>query len=470
MDPTSPAPTPASSSPRETAPLSRLRTLALAWPIVLAQAATATTSTVDTLVMGRYGSAEALGAVGVASVATLFLFWAFGFLRMATTGLAAQADGAGDEGEVGAVLIRGLLLGAGLGVTIIIVFPIFRWGALAAFAADPAVETLARGYFNARIWGAPAALMGYAVTGWLIGTGRTRSLLAFQVVLNAVNAGLDVWFVAGLDLGPAGIGAGTAIAEWVALAFGLALVRTSLRRTEGLFDRARLMALFAANRDIMIRTLALLFAFAWFVNAGARVGTAALAGNEVLRQFVTVMAFVLDAFAFVAEKEAGAAYGARDRERFLRAVRITSELSFAFALGFSALFLLLGGPVIEAVVSDADARAAALTYVPAMAAVPLVGWMAYQLDGIFIGATRGHALRNAGVAATVLYVATDSLLRPAFGNWGVWAAFLAMFAYRAGGLLVYWPGLLADVSEDQRPPPPPPSRSRQSGARQPVRD
>ena len=183
--------------------------------------------------------------------------------------------------------------------------------ALGLFQAEPDVEAGAAAYFGARIWGAPAILVGFGISGWLLGAGRTRALLALQVVLNGVNAALDAWFVAGLDLGPAGIGAGTAIAEWVALAFGLFLVRGDLRvgGRDRILDRARLRALLAANRDIMIRTLALLFSFAWFVNSGAKVGTAELAGNEVLLQFITVSAFVLDAFAFVTEKEAGEAFG-----------------------------------------------------------------------------------------------------------------------------------------------------------------
>ena len=453
---------PTLGTPRDMAPtahtpsLTRKKALSLAWPIILAQAATATTSTVDTLVMGRFGTAEDLAAVGIAAMSILFLFWAFGFLRMATTGLTAQADGQADSAEVKAILVRGLMLGAGLGLLVVFTFPVFRLLALAAFSAEAPVEALADTYFNARIWGAPAALMGYAVTGWLIGTGQTRALLAFQVVLNGANAGLDIWFVAVFDWGPAGIGAGTAMAEWIALAFGLILVRRSLSFTAGLLDRDRLLAMVSANRDIMVRTLALLFAFAWFVNSGARVGTTALAGNEILRQFVTVMAFVLDAFAFVAEKETGAAFGARDRARFLRAVRITSELSAGFAVAFALVFLLVGGIAIEAFVADPGARDAALTYLPAMAAVPLLGWAAFQLDGIFIGATQGRALRNAGVIATALYIGTDAALAPWLGNWGVWLAFLAMYIYRAGALARYWPALMTALSASpsrlHRPP------------------
>ena len=337
---------------------------------------------------------------------------------MSTTGLTAQAEGSGNATESRAVLLRAGAIGLALGIALIVLFPFLRTIALAAFQAAPAVELRSTGYFNARIWGAPAALIGFAINGWLIGTGRTRALLVLQVVLNGVNAGLDAWFVAGLRLGPSGIGAGTAIAEWVALGLGLWIVRAELRPVANLFDRPRMMALLAANRDIMIRTLALLFSFAWFVNSGAKAGTAELAGNEVLLQFITVAAFVLDAFAFVAEKEVGEAFGARDPVRLRRAVRLTTEFALGSGVAFSILYLIGGSVVIGAVVADPAARAAALAFLPYCAVVPLLGMPAWQLDGIFLGTTRGRALRTAGVVAAVLYVATDLVLAPAIWQRG----------------------------------------------------
>ena len=422
--------------------LTRSRALALAWPIMLAQVATATTGIVDTAVMGRFGTAAELAAVGLAAVVFNFLYWGFGFLRMATTGLTAQADGAGDAAETNAILKRALLLGGGIGLLILISFPLVSRLALALFQAEALVEADATAYFQARIWGAPAGLMGFAITGWLIGTGRTRALLAVQIGMNAVNAGLDFLFVAVFDWGPAGIGAGTAIAEWAALALGLVIVRSALGPGARLFDRARLGALLSANRDIMIRTLALLFSFAWFVNSGAQQGIAAMAGNQVLLQFIAVSAFVLDAFAFVAEKEAGAAYGAGGRARLVRAMRVTSELALVCAVLFSLLFWLGGGAVIHAFILDPAAREAALAYLPWCAAVPVIGVAAWQLDGLFLGTTQGPAVRNAGMLAMAAYIATDIALAPAFGNAGVWAAFLLSYAYRAGALALYWPRLM----------------------------
>ncbi len=420
--------------------LTRRRVLALAWPVVLAQTATATPGLVDTAVMGRTGTAADLAAVAVASVTFSFVYWAFGFLRMATTGLTAQAVGADDPDEVRALLQRGLLVGLGLGLAIQVSQPLWRAASVGGFQASAAVEMEAVRYMNARVFGAPAALMGFAINGWLLGTGRTRALLAFQLVLNLGNALLDAMFVGALGWGAAGIGAGTAIAEWLALGVGIWLVRPGLRRASGLLDPARLRSLFQANSDILVRTLALLGAFAWFVNAGAGLGDAEAGGNQVLLQFIAVSAFVLDAFAFIAEKETGEAVGARDPARLRRAIRCTTELALAAGAVFSVLFLFGGAPLIRIFIADPAARDVALDFLPWCAAVPLLGVPAWQLDGIFLGATRGRALRNAAVVATALYIGLDILLQDQ-GNVGVWWSFLAMYLLRAGALLPGLPGL-----------------------------
>ncbi|MEM1391427.1 MAG: MATE family efflux transporter, partial [Pseudomonadota bacterium] len=302
----------------------------LAVPVMLAQVAIAATGVVDTAIMGLTGNKSDLAAVAVASAAFGFIYWGFGFLRMSTTGLTAQAVGRGDEAESRAVLQRGLIVGLTIGSIIFALGPVLEPLVFRPFGTEPNVEALAKEYFAARIWGAPALLMSYAITGWLLGVGRTRSMLAMQIVLNLVNIVLTLWFVIGLEWGIAGLGLGTAIAEWVAVIFGLILVAGALKPEARLADRAALLAMFNANRDVLIRTLGLLFAFAWFIRSGAMMGTAQLAGNEVLLQFVTVSAFVLDGFAFVAEKEVGEAFGARDPARLRRAMRVTSELALAF--------------------------------------------------------------------------------------------------------------------------------------------
>ena len=430
--------------------LTRSKVLALAVPVMLAQAATASTGVVDTLIMGVSGDKADIAAVGLAAVAMNFLYWAFGFLRMSTTGLVAQANGAGDRVEANSVLQRAALTGAAFGCLILIASPLLKGLAFQPFAATEAVKDLAGEYWSARIWGAPALLMTYGITGWLLGTGRTGQLLALQIIMNGVNAVLDGYFVLRLDLGPAGIGAGTAIAEWVALFVGLYFVRAGLRRSENLFDRQKLIALFNANRDILIRTLALLFTFAWFVNSGATQGTAVLAGNEILMQFVSVSAFILDGFAFVAEKEIGEAYGGRNRPRLVRAMRLTTELALASGAMIAVIYYVGGGALIRNFIADPEARSVALQFLPFCAIIPLIGIPCWQLDGFFLGATGGKALRNAAVITTALYVALDLALRNSFGNTGVWIAFLVMYVIRAFALGAYLPGLMRMTTNSER--------------------
>ena len=431
---------------------------AQAWPIMLGQASIPLVGLVDAVVIGRTGDAAALAGVALGATVISLVFWTFGFLRMGMTGLTAQADGAGDRGEVEALLVRGLAIGGAIGAVLLL----FAWPlqelAFALLAGGEATTAEARAYVGMRFLGAPAALAVFAVTGWLFGLGCTRAALALQLVMNAANVGFDVELVFGLGMGAAGVGLGTAVAEWIALATGLALVTRvaganplALARSAGhaaLWGRAALARLFAVNRDLMIRTVALLLMFAWFANAGARLGAVALAAQHVLMQFVNVAAFVLDAFAFTAEARVGQAVGSRSLERFRRAVRLTGEFALAAGALMAALFWLLGAEAIALITTDPAIRAQAARFLPFAALVPLVGLPSWMLDGIFIGATRGRALRNAGVAATVLYVAADLALRP-LGALGVWLALWAAYLFRAGGLALQLPTLLRSFSEPQ---------------------
>ncbi len=438
-----------------TRPLNRVSIFAQAWPIMLGQASIPLVGLVDTAVIGRTGDAVALAGVALGATIINLVFWTFGFLRMGMTGLTAQANGSGDPREVEALLLRALGIGLALGLLILALSaPISRL-AFTVLSGSDAVQGDAGDYMQGRFYGAPAALAVYAMNGWLLGLGRTREALALQIAMNLANIALDVWFVWGLDMGAYGVGLGTACAEWIALLLGLAIVGRvasanvlALARAiprSLLFDRARLLQLFAVNRDIMIRTIALLILFTWFANAGARIGAESLAANHVLLQFINVSAFVLDAFAFTAEERVGQAYGARDKPRFLRAIRLTGEFALLSGMLFALAFYVGGGAVIDLLTTDPAVREEARRFLPFAAMVPLLGMPSWMLDGVFIGTTRGRALRNAGVASTVLYVAIDYALRP-WGNTGVWIAISASYLLRAGGLALYFPGLLKDVA------------------------
>ncbi len=435
-------------------PLTRASIFAQAWPIMLGQASIPLVGVVDATVIGRTGDAVALAGVALGATIIGLIFWSFGFLRMGMTGLTAQADGVGDRHEVEALLLRALLIGLALGLALLAVQVPLGALVFSLLAGGEDVTAQAGEYVSARFFGAPAALCVFAINGWLLGLGRTRSALLLQVVMNMVNIVADLVLVWGYDMGALGVGIGTATAEWVALLTGLVIAGrvaggsflVIVRRIplSSITDRAALGRLFAVNRDIMIRTLALLFMFTWFANAGARLGATQLAANHVLLQFINMAAFILDAFAFTAESRVGNAIGRRSRTQFLRSIRLAGEFSLLAGALLAVVFLVLGTPVIAFITSDPGVRAEAMRFLPFAALVPLIGMPSWLLDGIFIGATRGRALRNAGVLATAFYLAIDLALRDQ-GNLGVWIAFSASYVLRAAALGAYLPGLLREL-------------------------
>ena len=414
---------------------------------MLGQASVPLVGIVDIAVIGRSGDATALAGVALGTTIVSTIFWTFGFLRMGMTGLTAQAAGAGDAREVEALLLRGVGVGLAAGAAILAAQMAIVPAVLGLFDADAMTGAAARAYVGARFMGAPASLATFAVTGWLFGLGRTRATLLLQLVLNLANVALCLLLAGRLGWGARGVGLATAGADWIALATGLALVRGHLRRVPGLWDRAAIGRLFAVNADIMVRTLALLAMMAWLANAGARLGTATLAAQAVLMQFVTVAAFVLDGFAFTAEARVGQAVGAGSRAALLRAIRLTCEFAGMAAAGFTLTILLFGAPAIALLTTAPAVRALAVASLPLVALVPLIGTPAWMLDGIFIGATGGRALRNAAIVATGLYIATDLALR-SLGTTGVWIALLAGYVYRAAALGAYLPALLAKVPRE----------------------
>ena len=435
-------------------PLTRRAVFAQAWPIMLGQATVPLVGIVDTAVIGRTGDAAALAGVALGGTIINFLFWSFGFLRMGMTGMTAQASGAGDIREVEAMLARGLAIGLAMGAALAALQLLLIPAAFAILAGGADVDAAAKAYVSARFIGAPASLAVFAINGWLLGLGRTRAALGLAMLMNLVNIAACALLVWHWGMGARGVGLGTAIAEWTALLAGLALVASQLRAFADpgrLFDRAALKRLFAVNADIMIRTVALLTLFAWFTNAGARLGAETLAANQVLMQAVALVAFVLDGFAFTAEARIGHAIGAGSRPAMLRAMRLTGEFSLGAAVAFGVLIAAAGAAAIPVLTTNAGVQAQALTLLPFVVILPLVGTPAWLLDGIFIGATDGRSLRNAAILATALYIATDLALRP-FDDIGVWLALLASYVFRAAALGARLPRLLAKVAPAPRAP------------------
>ncbi|MDE0949606.1 MAG: MATE family efflux transporter, partial [Candidatus Thioglobus sp.] len=309
--------------------LSHKRVLGVAIPIVLANATIPILGAVDTAVVGQLGLAVPIGAVGIGAIIITAIYWLFGFLRMGTTGLTAQAIGSGDKSETSALLVRGIIIGVVAGLILIITqVPVFL-GALQLSPASIEVEDLAQKYLQIRVYSAPAAIALFGITGWLIAKEKTRAVLLLQLVLNGINIVLDLVFVLKLGWGVEGVAIATLIAEWSGLIFGLWLVREGFNNSywknwAQIFDRVRLVQMAKVNGDIMIRSILLEIGFVSFLFLGSSFNDATLAANQILIQFLSITVHALDGFAFAAETLVGQALGAKNRPLFRRAVVMTS--------------------------------------------------------------------------------------------------------------------------------------------------
>lgn len=442
------------SSPQDSATSYRT-ILQRTWPIILANSAAPFLGLADTAVIGRTGTTASLGAIALGALVFSFVYWTFGFLRMGTTGLISQADGSGNEAEVRAILGRFVLTGSGIGLILVVLqLPIF-YIALSILSGSQAVETSAGEYLNIRIWGAPATLASYALMGGLIGLGKSRTLLFVQLVLNGINIALDILFAGYLGMGVAGIALGTLIAEWTACLFALFLVIRLLKQRQHdtepflswsrISDTKQLIRTLGVQVNIMIRTLSLLVGFGWFTQQGAKLGDIVLAANHILLQFVSFSAFFLDGIAYATEALIGKAAGARKVDVFTILVRRTMKLAGFLSIILAIGFFLFGSSIIHALTDLPDVRQTAISILPFASIYIAVSFVAFQLDGIFIGTTRTQEMRNAGLVALALFLLLAWPLVNAYGNTGLWIAFIGFILLRAGSLLVFYPRLKQSI-------------------------
>lgn len=416
------------------------RILRIALPIVISNATVPLLGAVDTAVVGQMGAAAPIGAVGLGAIVLASVYWIFGFLRMGTSGLVAQAQGAGDGREVSAGLWRGLGIALAAGLVLIALQGGIVAAALALAPASAEVEGLARDYLALRIWGAPAAIAVYALTGWLIALERTRAVLVVQLAMNGINIVLDLWFVMGLGWGVPGVAAATLIAEVAGAGLGLWFCRDGLRALAPLRGRAALAVvlapaplrrMLAVNGDIMLRSVMLQGAFTAFLFLGAGLGDVTLAANQVLMQFLQITAYAMDGFAFAAEALVGQAVGARAPLRVRQAALRCSLWGVGGAAVLAALFALAGSALIDLMTTAPEVRIAARADLAWVVAVALIGVGSWMLDGIFIGATLTREMRQAMAVSVALYAATVALALPVFGNEGLWAGLLVLNTARA---------------------------------------
>jgi len=419
------------------------RIWALSWPVIVANLTIPLVGIVDTAVMGRMPSPSYVGAVAVGATIFSSVYWLFGFLRMATTGLAAQASGARATAELSRVAARA----AGVALAIATVVLLLQWPLetlmFRLFDASASVEDFARSYFRIRIWGVPALLLYMVALGMLFGTQRVKATLALSVMLNVTNAGLDLLFVMGFGWGVEGVAAATLISEWLAASVAIVIIVRMLLAQgwqrqwfDALWRGDKVVTMFQVSGNLIIRSFFVQLPFFVFTLVGASLGDLVLAANAILMQFFFLMAFGLDAFAHTAETLSGYAYGARNRHGLRQAVGYSLLWAVIFALLIACSYALGGNWFIALLTTLPDVRAAAADLLPWVIASPLVAVAAFHFDGVFIGTTRTAELRNSMLAAALIFLLVLWLSFEPLGNQGLWLSMTVFLGLR--GALLAW--------------------------------
>ncbi len=408
----------------------------LAGPLILSNISIALLGIVDTAVVGHLDSAHYLGAVAVGAVIFDFIYWGMGFLRMGTTGLAAQAHGRVDADELRAVLVHAVGCAIVIALFVLLFQDLIIEIGIALIGGSEQVREYASIYVSWAIWGAPAVLVTMVLIGWLLGMQDARATLITALVINVVNIILDVVFVYGLGLDVRGVALASVLAQYTGLLIVLYLVVRKLKlhpgrwHRERIADTRRLKGLLILNQNIFIRTLCLILVFAFFTRQGARQGEIILAANAVLLNFQLLTALGLDGFANAAEALVGRAIGALDRHKFFRSITLATEWALVIAVLLSAAYFIWGNQLIGLMTSLPEVIEYAQAHLAWVVVLPVLSVWCFLLDGIFIGATRSAEMRNTMLFSSGLIFLPAWYSLQALGNHGLWLAMLLFFIAR----------------------------------------
>ena len=395
---------------------------------------------VDTGVTGHLDSPVYLGAVAIGGMVFSFLYMGLNFLRMGTTGIAAQSFGARDNDGLRVALGQAVIVAFGIALA----FLALQWpiGQLAMnlIGGTPATEASALEYFHIRIWSAPGTLANMALIGWFIGMQNARVPLAIFLTINLTNIVLDFLFVLGFGMKVDGVALASVIAEYAGLAVGVSFAVRALQKRAGHWPMQRLMnwreyaAFFAVNANLFVRTMALMFTIAFVTAQGARMGEVILAANAILMNLQNLTSFGLDGIAHAAEALVGKAVGEKQRDALITAVRLSLKWSLLFAMGFTLCYWL-GGPMLISALTDLpNVREAALRYLPWLVISPLISVWSFLYDGVYVGATRAREMRDIMLLSTILVFLPAWYLLQGYGNHGLWLAFMLFLASRGIGM------------------------------------
>jgi MATE family, multidrug efflux pump len=420
----------------------------IAGPMIIANISIPLLGMVDTAVMGHLDLPHYLGAVAIGSMIFSFLFWGFGFLRMATTGLVAQAFGQNDTPLSHTVLAQSIVLAMIIACVLLLFKQPISQLAFALIETSDDVFKQAQIYFDIRIWSTPAILINYVFLGWLIGKQASKSALVLVLVVTISNMVMDIVFVNVFNMTVNGVALASVIAEYLGLITGLFLLKRH-QVTINILTRANSKRVTFFNwhwlqlhGNIFIRTLCLIFSFAFFTTQGAKQGDIVLAANAILLNFITFMAFVLDGFANATEVISGKAVGEKNRHKLKQGLLISAFWSLMLASLFSLSYFLFGPYLIALLTSIPEVAATASEYLLWLVAMPLIAVWSYLFDGLFIGATRSVEMRNTMIFATFCcFLPAWYFLQPLENN-GLWLALLIFLAARGLSQSLFLPKIL----------------------------
>ena len=412
----------------------------IAAPMILSNISAPLLGMVDTGVTGHLDSPTYLGAVAIGSTIFGFLYTGMNFLRMGTTGITAQRFGANDNDGLRVSLGQAVIVAVLIALALISVQAPIGNMAMTLIGAEPEVESFALQYFSIRIWSAPGTLANYALIGWFLGLQNARVPLLIFLTINITNIVLDLVFVLGLGMKVDGVALASVVAEYSGLLVGLAFAASALKKRVGHWPLARLFnvrayaAFFSVNAHLFVRTMALMFTFAFVTAQGARLGGLVLAANAVLLNLQLLTSFALDGIAHAAEALVGKAVGQKNREAFAQAVRLSLKWSLVFAAGFCSLYVVAGPLLVRLLTDLPEVRETAMTYLPWLVISPLISVWSFLYDGVYVGATRAREMRNIMVFSAFAIFLPAWYLLQGFGNHGLWLAFTLFMASRGIGM------------------------------------
>lgn len=405
--------------------------LRIALPAIVANITVPLLGLVDTAIVGHMGSADYIGAVAVGSMIFNLVYWVFGFLRMGTSGMTAQARGRRDFGEATALLKRSLSIAMMTATVLLVLQWPLRELMLWFISPTPEVSSLAVTYYNIAIWGAPAMLCLYGLTGWFIGMQNTHTTMLVSICQNIVNIITSLALVYGLGMKVEGVALGTVVAQYAGLFMALAALATRYRRyLKRGGTTCEVRRFLSVNADIFLRTICLVAVNLYFTSAGARQGAVILAVNTLLLQLYLLFSYVMDGFAFAGEAIGGRLWGAGDKMAYRRFVKRLFAWSAGVTLAFTLVYVIGGRPFLSLLTDENNVLTAASDYVVWAWLVPAAGVAAFVWDGLFIGTTHTRGMLLATAIATAVFAVIAQTLMPIWGNHGLWLAMLSFLLTR----------------------------------------